>query len=249
MTRSLKSVALGVFAVWVLSSLGAVSARAAPVFRQEKHEEKHIKGVRIAKSPCVFISASRKRGMLGVRLTHLTRDLRTHFGAPEDAGVMISSVTPASPAEKAGLKVGDIITAIDGREVSSPGDVSRRIRSKREGDVAQLQIVREKSPSTLSATIEERERSEVDLGNFFLEDCDELDFDLNFEFDEEAVREAIETATRHFQSPEWKSQWKWIERFSEEQLEEKLREFEKKLEKLEEELEQLEEKKRQKLEQ
>jgi hypothetical protein len=188
--------------------------------------------------------------MLGVQLTNLSRELRTHFGADEDAGVMISGVTPDSPAEKAGLRVGDIITSIDGEEASSTSDVSRLIRRKEEGDIAEIGVLRDKSALTLSATIEERARSEVDLGDFFLEDCDELDFD--FDFDEEAVREAVENATRHFRSPEWRSQWKWLEQWDEEEfdekLDEKLKELERKLEKMEKELEKLELKKNKKIE-
>jgi hypothetical protein len=182
--------------------------------------------------------------MLGVQLTNLTRELRAHFGAPEDVGVMVSGVAADSPADKAGIRVGDIITSIDGHEVSSSSDVGRRIRRKEAGVVAEVEVLRDKTTLTLSAAIEVRERSEVDLGEFFMEDCDELEFD--FDFDEEAVKEAIENATRHFQSPEWQSQWKWIERFTEEEVEEKLKELEKKLEKMEEELEKLEEKKRKK---
>jgi hypothetical protein len=142
--------------------------------------------------------------------------------------------------------VGDIITSVDGHEVSSSSDVARRIRRKEGGEVAEVEVLRDGSSLTLSATIEEGERSEVDLGSFFMEDCDELEFD--FDFDEEAVKEAIENATRHFKSQEWQSQWKWAERFSEEELEEKLKELEKKLEKMQIELKRLEEKKREKIE-
>jgi C-terminal processing protease CtpA/Prc len=164
----------------------------------------------------------------------------------EDTGVMISGITPDSPAEKAGLRVGDIITSIDGEDASSTSDVARVIRGKGEGEIAEVEVIRDKSPLTFSATIEERARSEVDLGEFFLEDCDELEFD--FDFDEEAVREAIENATRQFRSPEWRAHWKWVEQWDEEEfnekLDEKLKELEKKLEKMEKELEKLELKKK-----
>jgi hypothetical protein len=254
MTKTLRNITLGILASGVLLSLGAARSGAQPVW-QETGEESQVKRIRVEKAPrvevkkapCVFIASSRRRGMLGVQLTNLTRELRAHFGAPEDAGVMVSGVTAESPADKAGIKVGDIITAIDGHKVSSSSGVARRIRRKERGEVAEIEVHRDGSSLTLSATIEERERSEVDLGDFFMEDCDELEFD--FDFDEEAVKEAIENATRHFRSPEWKSQWEWIERFSEEELEEKLKEFEKKLQKMEKELEALEKKKREKIEQ
>lgn len=254
MTKTLRNITLGILATGILLSLGAARAGAQPVW-QEKGEANQVKRIRVEKAPrveintapCVFIASSRRRGMLGVQLTNLTRELRAHFGAPEDAGVMVSGVTADSPADKAGIKVGDIITSIDGNEVSSSSGVARRIRRKEGGEVAEIEVLRDGRSLTLGATIEEAERSEVDLGDFFMEDCDELEFD--FEFDEEAVKEAIENATRYFQSPEWKSQWRQrIERFSEEDLEEKLKNLEKKLEKMQEELKKLEEKKREKIE-
>jgi hypothetical protein len=253
MTKSLKKIALGLFTSWVLSSLGAAVAGARPVLWQEEKQEERVRvetdpRVRIKKSPCVFVTTSHRRGMLGVQLTNLSPELRRHFGAPEDTGVMVSGITSGSPAEKVGLRVGDIITSIDGKEVSSSSDASRPIRRKEEGEIAEIEVLRDKKSLTFSAAIEERARSEVDLGDFFMEDCDELEFD----FDEEAMREAIENATRHFRSPEWKSKWKWFEQWDEEELEEKLDEklknLEKKLEKMEKELERLELKKRKKSE-
>src|SRR5215475_13923485 len=64
-----------------------------------------------------------RRGYLGTALMDLTPELRTHFGVPEEAGVMVSRVESGSPAEKAGLKVGDILTRVDGAAVKSSWDV------------------------------------------------------------------------------------------------------------------------------
>ena len=161
MTKTLRNITLGILATGVLLSLVAARAGAQPV-GQEKGEEKQVKRIRVEKapqvkvktSPCVFIASSRRRGMLGVQLTNLTSELRAHFGAPEDAGVMVSGVTSDSPADKAGIKVGDIITTIDGHEVSSSSDVARRIRRKDGGEVAEIVVLRDKSSLTLSATIE-----------------------------------------------------------------------------------------------
>jgi C-terminal processing protease CtpA/Prc len=251
MNERYKRTALGVLAAVALSAFAIQSVHAAALVWQEKEiEEKEGKRIRIAKSPCVFISSSKKRGMLGVDLTTLNEALREHFGVPRDAGIMVNGVTPDGPADKAGVKVGDVITSIDGEEVSGFMSLARKIRRKSEGDVVELEIYRDKSPLTLTATIEERKRSEVEMSNFFMEDCDEFEFD--YDFDEEAIREAIDNATRHIRSPEFKNQFKWVEEWSDEEfnekfekeLEKKLKELEKKLEKMEKELEELEKKKK-----
>ena len=58
-------------------------------------------------------------GWIGVEAIDLTSDLREHFGAPRDAGVMISRVVAGSPAESAGLSVGDVVFEVDGDPIRS----------------------------------------------------------------------------------------------------------------------------------
>ncbi|HJX26385.1 MAG TPA: PDZ domain-containing protein [Thermoanaerobaculia bacterium] len=105
-----------------------------------------------------------RRGYLGVGLTELTPELRAHFGVPEDAGVMVSQVEPGSPGEKAGLKVGDILTGIDGKDVASSWDVRARVRDFEDGQQVPLEVWRNRKVQTLTASIAMRERSEIDMG-------------------------------------------------------------------------------------
>lgn len=105
-----------------------------------------------------------RRGYLGVGLVDLTPELRTHFGAPDDAGVMVSTVEDGSPADKAGLKVGDIITSLDGKDIESSWDLRGRVRDLKEGDQVPLQVWRDGKAQNVSATIAMRERPELDMG-------------------------------------------------------------------------------------
>ena len=97
-------------------------------------------------------SMTSARGRLGVQLAPLSPQLSEYFGA-RDGGVLVSTVTKDSAADKAGLKAGDVITSINGQSVRAYGDLIDQLRDVDSGDVT-IGIVRDKKPSTLKATIE-----------------------------------------------------------------------------------------------
>lgn len=103
-------------------------------------------------------------GYIGVRPVQMTPELRTHFGAPKDAGVFVGKVETDSPAAKAGLEVGDIVTAADGEKIGSTRDLVRAVRRKKDGEVVKIDLVRNRSARTLSVTIAERGDEEVRVG-------------------------------------------------------------------------------------
>jgi len=113
-----------------------------------------------------------KRGYLGVELSELTPELRAHFGAPESAGVMVARVAAGSPAEKVGLKVGDIITSLDGKPVESSWDVRARVRPLAEGTAVPLAVWRNGKIQELTATVAQKERREIDLSPFLMKGTD-----------------------------------------------------------------------------
>jgi serine protease Do len=90
------------------------------------------------------------RGRLGVTLQSLTPDLEEYFGA-RNGGALVSSVTPDSPAAKAGIKAGDVITSINGRSVTDADALTRELRALT-GDVT-IVVMRDKKELTLKATI------------------------------------------------------------------------------------------------
>jgi len=113
-----------------------------------------------------------KRGYLGVELSELTPELRAHFGAPESAGVMVARVVPGSPAEKAGLKIGDIVTGLDGKPVDSSWDVRARVRPLADGAVLPIAVWRDGKSLELTATVAQKERREIDLTPFLMKGAD-----------------------------------------------------------------------------
>ncbi len=95
-----------------------------------------------------FLGNSRR---IGVSTMELTKQLADYFGIAGGKGVLVTSVTDDGPAAKAGVRAGDVITAIDGEAVDSPGDISRAINRKKDGDVT-LTIIRNKSQQTIRVT-------------------------------------------------------------------------------------------------
>lgn len=106
-------------------------------------------------------------GFLGVRLVGITDELRAHYGAPKDAGVLVGGVEKDSPAARAGIEVGDVITSVDGNRVDSTGDVSRAVRRKKGGETVDIEVVRGRAARKMTVTLEERKTRErtIDLGD------------------------------------------------------------------------------------
>jgi membrane-associated protease RseP (regulator of RpoE activity) len=106
------------------------------------------------------------RGFIGLQLQDIAPSLRAHYGAPRENGVLVEEVVADSPAARAGVQVGDVITAVDGDSTRYSGDVSRAIRGKKAGDTVELELVRDRAPRKVTVTIEERKHRErtIDLG-------------------------------------------------------------------------------------
>ncbi len=97
----------------------------------------------------VFAFGNNRR--IGVSTMQLTKQLAEYFGVAEGQGVLVTSVAEDSPAAKAGIKAGDVITAIDGEKVDGAGDVARGINRKKDGDVT-LTVIRKGNQRTITVT-------------------------------------------------------------------------------------------------
>ncbi len=87
---------------------------------------------------------------LGARVQELTPELDTFFGVTE--GLLVSSVDAGTPAAKAGLKAGDVITAIDGKAVGSAAQLVEQLAGK-QGEVT-ISVTRDKKALTLKAPLD-----------------------------------------------------------------------------------------------
>jgi len=94
------------------------------------------------------------RGRLGVTLQSLTDQLAQYFGA-DSGGALVTSVREASPAAKAGLKAGDVITTVNGEAVRDAGDVRSRIGRASDDEVT-IGYLRDRKAATAKATLEPR---------------------------------------------------------------------------------------------
>jgi len=110
------------------------------------------------------------RGWLGVAIQEITPDLAEAFGVKE--GVVVTRVIPGSPAEKAGIKPGDIIVAVNGEKVSNFRDLQLKIIKLKPGTEATITVLRKGKKKDIKVVIGElkdsyaRGVSPMDLGLF-----------------------------------------------------------------------------------
>jgi serine protease Do len=95
------------------------------------------------------------RGRLGVTIQGMNQDLADSFGLKKAQGALVSAVEPKSPADKAGIKTGDVILAVDGSTIDSSIELPRVIGEKRPGTKVKLKIWREGETRELSASLGE----------------------------------------------------------------------------------------------
>lgn len=116
--------------------------------------------------PLVYVSEEGERiflppfgrhgAFLGVATVDLTPELCEHFGVEAKGAVMVSKVVADSPAEKAGVKVGDILLGVDGKPVRKGLELLSRIARRKEGEAVSLDLWRDERKLQLQATLAKR---------------------------------------------------------------------------------------------
>jgi serine protease Do len=96
------------------------------------------------------------RPLLGVEMAPVTPALATEQNLAVKSGALIVSVVPGTPAEKAGLKVGDAITRVNGTEIEDPNDASNAIGMHKPGEEVEITVARGKETVSVKATLVEK---------------------------------------------------------------------------------------------
>jgi serine protease DegQ len=98
------------------------------------------------------------RGWIGVESQDITPELADSFGLAKDHGAIIAGVVRGGPADRAGMRPGDILVAVQGKKVGSTSDMMNFIAALPPGDKAKLTVMRKDRESILDVTIGRRPR-------------------------------------------------------------------------------------------
>jgi len=95
------------------------------------------------------------RGWFGVSIQAITPELAQQFQLKQDYGTLVADVVEGSPAEKAGIRRGDVIVEFDGKEIKEPFQLRNMVAGTKPGDTKEVKIIRDGKAVTLEVTIGE----------------------------------------------------------------------------------------------
>jgi serine protease Do len=101
------------------------------------------------------------RGRIGVQIAPVTKEVAESIGLGKAQGVLVRGVEEGSPAEKAGIEAGDIITRFDGKAVDKPADLPRAVGNTKPGTKVSISVFRRGSVKELNITVAEIEAEKV----------------------------------------------------------------------------------------
>jgi serine protease Do len=105
------------------------------------------------------------RGWLGVSIQPLTQDLAESLGTGDVTGALVASVTPRSPAAKAGVRSGDVITRFDGKPVPDAAALPPLVAATPVGDEVEIDVLRDGASKQLDVTIAKLAEDEVEVAS------------------------------------------------------------------------------------
>ncbi|HCR12851.1 MAG TPA: peptidase [Desulfovibrio sp.] len=102
-----------------------------------------------------------KRGWIGVTIQDIDENTAKALGMDNTKGALVTSVLEGQPAAKAGIKTGDVITAVSGQKIDNTNELLRRIAALKPGDSTEMNLLRKGSPLTVSVTLGERDAKKL----------------------------------------------------------------------------------------
>lgn len=106
------------------------------------------------------------RGYIGVGIQDVSDEIAASFGLDRPRGALIGSVEKGGPADKAGLKAGDVITGVDGQKIEDSGELPFMIGAVKPGKSVKIELLRDGKIKTLTVTVgEKRADDEVASAN------------------------------------------------------------------------------------
>lgn len=146
------------------------------------------------------------RGWLGVVIQRMSPDLAKSFGLEENTGALIAEVVEDSPAQKAGIKRGDVITKFNGTEIKTMDVLPRRVAATKPGKKATVTILRDGKKKSLKVTIGTLEEEKLAKARFTEEELgitvQEITRELAEHFDLE-TREGVIVSDVDRSGPAW----------------------------------------------
>ena len=141
--------------------------------------------------PGFHMGMGSSRTWLGVELHQMSPELREALKAPSDRGMLINRVVEDSPAQTAGLKAGDVIISVGGKNVEDYGDIGRVLRDLEAGDSIDVTVVRNGSERSFDVKLDDRPGPARTRRSFYVPG--ELDPETRIAI-EKSVREALESS-------------------------------------------------------
>ncbi len=153
-----------------------------------------LKRISVVLTVCALLLASvtafagEKPGYLGVMLQDISVSMAKALELDEDGGAIISEVLEDSPAEKAGLKDGDVILEFDGKTIYSHKSLTKAVRKTTPGEEIKVKVLRGGKTKNLEVVVGKREKNE----NFAWFDSGHNDHSFNYDDDLEIIMEGFD---------------------------------------------------------
>lgn len=149
--------------------------------------------------PHVMHFSTSQKGRLGIVVLAISPELRAHFGAPDDRGVLVDAVRPDSPAARAGLQVGDVVTDVDGDATTDARDVLGSLADRKKGDDVAITVMRDGKRIDLKAKLENDPDQTASAGTWRQFDNlpDGIDGWFKFDGNSDDMRRSFEEMEKH----------------------------------------------------